>query len=87
MDWQEVNKRINELPLCPAGIKKDFIVRRSIIEIEGKPHIETYSESELVKCKDCKHGGIDSVSYPKFWCSAHSEYHDPDWFCADGEKQ
>lgn len=41
----------------------------------------------VVRCKDCKHGGIDSTSYPQFWCSAHSEYHKPDWFCADGERK
>ena len=52
---------------------------------EAIEHLKEYQK--IVKCKDCKHGGIDSVSYPKFWCSAHSEYHDPDWFCADGEKQ
>lgn len=40
---------------------------------------------EVVRCKDCKHGGMDSTSYPKHWCSAHSEYHEEDWFCADGE--
>ena len=41
----------------------------------------------VVRCKDCKHGCIDSVSYPQFWCYAHSEYHKPDWFCADGERK
>ena len=87
MDWTEARKRINELPSCPAGIKKDFIVRRSITEIEGKPHVETYSESELIKCKDCKNGSMDSASYPYFWCSKHSEYHKGEYFCADGEYQ
>ena len=41
---------------------------------------------ELVRCKDCKQSGIDSTSYPHYWCSAHAEYHDGAWFCADGEK-
>ena len=42
-------------------------------------------QPDVVFCKDCKHGGTDSVSYPQYWCSAHSEYHGADWFCADGE--
>ena len=41
----------------------------------------------VVRCKDCKHSGIDSTSSPKFWCPAHAEYHDADWFCADGERK
>ena len=45
------------------------------------------TEQEIVRCKDCKHCGIDSTSYPQFWCSAHTEYHDGDWFCADGVKK
>lgn len=43
------------------------------------------SQPQIVRCKDCIHGGIDSASYPHFWCSPHSEYHESDWFCADGE--
>lgn len=40
---------------------------------------------EVVRCKDCKQSGIDTTSYPQYWCSVHSEYHDGDWFCADGK--
>ena len=50
---------------------------------DGSP--KTFEIQELVRCKDCKHGGIDSTSYPHFWCSAHTEYHDGAFFCADGE--
>ena len=45
------------------------------------------SSFELVRCEDCKNGGIDSTSYPQYWCSAHSEYHEADYFCADGERR
>ena len=44
-------------------------------------------DAEIVRCKDCKNGGIDSTSYPQYWCSAHSEYHEADYFCADGERR
>ena len=43
--------------------------------------------NKIVCCKDCKQSGIDSTSYPQYWCSAHTEYHDGDWFCADGERR
>ena len=87
MDWTEVRKRINELPSCPAGIKKDFIVRRSITEIEGKPHVETYSESELVRCKDCKYKQKSYVTDRQWWCNRLEKHCDDDWFCADGERK
>ena len=49
--------------------------------------IEVGARKELVRCKECKNSGIDSTSYPQYWCSAHTEYHDGDWFCADGERR
>jgi hypothetical protein len=39
--------------------KKDFIVRRSITMIDGKPHVETYSEQPLIRCRDCKYYILD----------------------------
>ena len=48
---------------------------------------ERSEHPRLVRCKDCKQSGIDSTSYPQCWCSAHAEYHDGDWFCADGERK
>ena len=70
-----------------VGMKKDFIVRRSITMVEGKPHVETYSEQELVHCKDC-------TEYQE-WnggkiCMRLGSYHGdvpPEWFCADGKKR
>lgn len=41
----------------------------------------------VIRCEDCKHGGMDAISDPEIWCSAHSEYHDGKWFCADGERR
>lgn len=41
----------------------------------------------VIRCKDCKNGSMDSVSYPQFWCSAHTEYHEGEYFCADGERK
>jgi hypothetical protein len=70
-------------------MKKDFIVRRSITMVEGKPHVETYSEQELVRCKDCKHYryyGLSEETVSE--CTIdHCENPDGDWFCADGERE
>lgn len=59
-----------------VGMKKDFIVRRSITMVEGKPHVETYSEQELVRCKDCRKNMMCEITINK----------PKDWFCADGVK-
>lgn len=64
-------------------MKKDFIVRRSITMIDGKPHVETYWEKELVRCEDCALRFTDK-------CVLHDQafpvYKGNNWFCADGEK-
>ena len=52
-----------------------------------KPKGKRTNMVEVVRCKDCKNGGIDSASYPHYWCNAHSEYHEADFFCADVEQK
>lgn len=42
---------------------------------------------ELVRCKDCKHSGMGVIGHTQLFCPAHAEYHDPDWYCADGVKK
>lgn len=74
-------------------MKKDFIVRRSITMIEGKPFVETYSEQELVRCKDCKylidHYGFMDDGYCKNMRETYYLKFKPeaDWFCANGERK
>ena len=65
------------------------MIREYIIKISDEIMEEEIADrsQELVRCKYCKHGSIDSTSYPQFWCSVHSEYHKPEWFCADGERE
>jgi hypothetical protein len=69
-------------------MKKDFIVRRSITMVEGKPFVETYSEQELVRCKDCVFG--EQIK-DRYICTnaghCQSKSNKPDWFCADGEQK
>lgn len=73
-------------------MKKDFIVRRSITIVEGKPHVETYSEEPLVRCKDCKYytekafenNGVNYGECHKLAIGL-GVFTVEDWFCADGE--
>lgn len=61
-----------------------------IIKVEGH---ELQSVKELVRCKDCKYVCMcdstemfpDMPVYAK--CTLTDEFHDPDWFCADGERR
>ena len=68
-------------------MKKDFIVRRSIIMVEGKPFVETYSEQELIRCKDCKNR-FDGCCYNrKSDRTNFGVFVADDWFCGDGERR
>ena len=63
--------------------KKDFIVRRSITMIDGKPHVETYSEQPLIRCKDCKHYGEQWKTCEEFdYCQVPE-----DFYCASAEER
>lgn len=73
--------------LCIRGaerMKKDFIVRRSIITIEGTPYVSTYSEEELVHCRECKHGRKITEGYYDCGNIDFTYVHEGGWFCADG---
>lgn len=67
-------------------MKKDFIVTRSIEMIEGKIHVETISERELVHCKDCALNCFspdhESVSY---WIPCQEIKPEPHYFCWAGK--
>lgn len=63
-------------------MKKDFIVRRSITMVEGKPHVETYSEQELVRCKNCKKQFTSDCLLMFFGMRKLDN-----WYCADGVKK
>ena len=66
-----------------SSITKAFIMAM----VGSNAATPTIDAVPVTRCKDCKQSGIDSTSYPQYWCSAHTEYHDGDWFCADGERK
>lgn len=46
--------------------------------------------SEVVRCKDCKHGEkVPTFKYyPNVtWCNKYLTSHNDNWFCADGERE
>lgn len=56
--------------------------------IEGKPHVETYSEQELIRCKDCAYWQDNNDGYPHSDCKwKEDETPDPDDFCSAGERK
>ena len=60
--------------------KMELIVTQKDID-QIQREYSSYS-GELVRCKDCKHGEV--------WNNCimcNSGAHNPDWFCADGEKR
>lgn len=68
-----------------SSIKKDFIVRRTITYVEGRPVVTTYSEEELTRCKDCEHG--ESNDLGEVICQLRvgpDAFRPENWFCADG---
>ena len=76
---------------------KEFIVRRSITMIGDTPHVETFSEQQFIRCRDCKHAVLtydDEVKYCKFWqgdedgtYSGDPLYLDGDFYCAAAEER
>ena len=63
-------------------MKKDYIVE--LREEEADELMDDHWVGELVRCKDCKwfHQGFNNEGR----CLRHdSDFHEPDWFCADGE--
>lgn len=96
MDWNEVNKRINDLPGCPAENYGQFckicgklIPMSKTVEFcsDCKASMKRNGFARVVFCKDCKHrdpedGKCDSGHDIKWNLSR------PDlWFCADGAKK
>lgn len=54
-------------------------------ELDADGHYRIDRWKELIRCKDCKHcDDIDMYGYVQ--CDK-AETHEPDWFCADGERR
>jgi hypothetical protein len=43
-------------------------------------------QPEIVRCKDCKHGEKWNAVYACGKSRGFGTTHEPDWFCADGER-
>ena len=98
MDWNEVNKRINELPGCRTENFGQFckICGKQIpmnINVEFckncKESMKRNGFIRVVRCKDCKsNSGCGRGIYAGMViCYKTGAIHSPDWFCADGERK
>ena len=48
--------------------------------------IRAIQQPEIVRCKDCKFGTTEFDDGQRF-CEPKGEWHDPDYFCADGKRK
>ena len=80
-------KIVNDLSAAVVLLEE----QESIIESLKSDLYETLdvvaNRGYIVRCRDCKNSGLDSSGINSYFCSAHTEWHDADWFCADGVKR
>ena len=74
-------------------------MKEYIIKIADEPDITggyalQEKAKELVRCKDCKYGkhivstfNGEVIVYRIFCSKRGNASHEPDWFCADGERR
>lgn len=55
-------------------------------EVENPSFIHAIYIRDLVRCRDCKHRGIEQFDHT-IKCELTEEEHHFDWFCADGVKR
>jgi hypothetical protein len=70
--------------------KVEFI--ESYIKIGNGDYEWNDNHGELVRCANCKHGTtiIDAMNQKSYILCGNKNDHysrDPDWYCADGEKE
>jgi len=44
-------------------------------------------QPEIIRCRDCKHGADTIINGEYLFKTCGGVNHEPDWFCADGEKK
>ena len=72
--------------------KIEFI--ESYIKKDGSDYQWNDNHGELIRCKDCKYGeackngrGEHGIMCYNSHSASHSWVHEPEWFCADGERR
>lgn len=61
-------------------------LQMQIEELEERLAIVLEGQPEIVRCKDCKHGEKANNVYLCGKSRGFGLAHEPDWFCADGER-
>ena len=44
-------------------------------------------QSKIIRCKDCKHGADTVINGEYLFKTCGGVDHEPDWFCANGERR
>ena len=90
MDREKVIRIIDEL-IFEAQKKPTWKAENALRclkkELLKEQEVETYSEQELVRCKDCAHA---EKAYDVYLCGTESDFgraHTENWFCADGKRR
>jgi hypothetical protein len=76
-----------------VSVDKDELLKALAYDRNQYQKGYTDRDSEIIRCKDCKHVCLcdstemmpDMPVYAK--CTLTDEVHDPEWFCADGERR
>ena len=61
-------------------------LQRQIEELEERLEIVLEGQPEIVRCKNCK-WYIKKFENEGRCIKHDNDYHEPDWFCADGERR
>lgn len=73
-------KVIKELCKLHGTSETMTLIAETIVLLKEQP--------EIVRCQNCKHiQGSRGTEYPKYFCCIHREFHEQNWFCADGERK
>lgn len=80
----------DQIALCGPDDEHDRIIVYMTAD-DSKRIVEWLKEREktpeIITCKNCKNGEMDTASYPQYWCSTHNKYVMQNYFCADGEQR
>ena len=61
-------------------------IKKYIVGVHGFLVESDDDEEELVRCKDCMHSEPSMLS-ENVRCKLSLGYHEPDWYCPDGERK
>ena len=77
-------KEIQDAPTVNAIPLDDFFPTESVLNNVNKVEIKGKKFVSVVRCGECRHKCGEHDGYI---CCDKNVWHEPDWFCADGERK